>query len=197
MSDAPVPSRFLTVMGWIVLIIGATVPVRLALEYFQLAPFLYYMGMNPRYRVSTAVGFGIALVLGGLAVWAGLGILRRRAWGPSAVCTAGGAILADSLQYLYFLAVPTIKLILETMNTKYFRIGVNMAGPTLLAAATAGAWLITLGGVLRRRGLEEFLPSRDGHPRSSLWASLMLSALLCGALRAMEAVFFWVRAVDS
>jgi hypothetical protein len=191
MSDAARPSRLITVMGWIVLVIGITVPVRLILEYAQIAPVMGFLGLTTRYRVSWILGLGIKLALGAMAFWAGWGMIRRRAWGPSATAVTGGAVLTDSLYYIVTMSPYLVGLILRTANTKHAAMGLKLAAPLLIELVVAGCWFITLGAVLRTRGREEF--GEAPLPASSVWASLVLSVLVCGALNALEQVFYWVQ----
>jgi hypothetical protein len=191
MSESAPPSRLITMMGWIVLCIGLTAPLRLILEYAQIAPMLGFLGLTTRYRVSWILGLGIKLALGTLAFWSGWGIVRRRSWGPSATAVTGGAVLTDSLYYIVTMGPYLVGLILRTTNTKHAAMGLQLAAPLLIELIVAGCWFATLGAVLRPRGRSEF--GEAPLPGSSLWACLVLSVLVCAALKALEWVFYWAQ----
>jgi hypothetical protein len=78
------------------------------------------------------------------------------------------------------------------LDTKYYRVGLILVPPLVLEVTVAACWLITLGGVLRRKGREEFSAADPEHSSSSLWASLLLSAAICAGLKALEEAFYWI-----
>jgi hypothetical protein len=176
-------------MGRILFFIGVTGPFRVVWEYDSESLF----GLGSRFGASAAVDLAVHLALAFLSAWAGWGILRRRDWAPSAVCCGAGATLVDAGYYLRGDGPPAVRLLLRTLNTEYLHVGLRIVAPVLLEAVIVGCWLVTLGAVLRRTGREEFVSPGSGLPVSSLWASLVLSALTCGALRAIAAAFFWVQ----
>ena len=89
--------RILTLLGWILVALGALAPLRLAAALWDIHFALYCSvpGLLCAYEG----------VLGALAAASGWGLLRRRRWAPVALSVTAGAILALGAGSLFVVAL--------------------------------------------------------------------------------------------
>jgi hypothetical protein len=158
-ADPPLErSRFITLLGWIFLALGALAPVRLAAAFTDPSSALY---CSP---------FGVHCVyepiLGALAAGTGWGLIRRRRWTPFVLSATVGAFLALGAGSLYVMALK----FLEDRGSPWSFL-LNHGGFVLLNGSLIVGSLIGLTTLFRVESRREF---QTRHARPVLLSGITL-----------------------
>jgi hypothetical protein len=149
-------SRFITLLGWIFLALGALAPVRLAAAFYDGNSALYCsaFGMHCIYEP----------ILGALAAGTGWGLIRRCRWTPFVLSATVGAFLALGAGSLYVMA---LKFLEDRDGSWSFFL--NHGGFVLLNGSLIVGSLIGLTTLFRVESQREF---QARHSRPVVLASI-------------------------
>src|SRR5438105_6610385 len=117
-------SRRLNILAVVVLILGASTPIRWTSASFVTRPILEPLRMHTGF--TQVVNRSFQLALGALGAWAGWALLRRRSSAPLVSCVAGGAIAVDSGVWLYSLALPSSVFLGRAFDSPHSRMALSM-----------------------------------------------------------------------
>lgn len=187
MTPASSPSlQKLTVLAWIVLVMGASEPIRQILNWYQQRGMLDLFGFLRRHPYSFGVDITLHLALGAMGAWGGWALLQRRSQAPLFACIAGGPIVVESGYWLYALAIPSIRVIAGAIAPKYIRLILVMGLPVVLNLTLVVSWLLILSHVLRQKGRLEFEKPGEEVNSGSLWIALTLSSSLLSLILLLQ-----------
>lgn len=170
-SDAPAPSRYFTVVGWICILSGLHIIVTSVINYSQAFRVLKVARPELLLTFASRCGLSVLSVASGFAMW------KRRSWAPWLMSLTGGATVASCVWFFARAVPPYIDLIQESRHSVPM-VALDLAFSILSKVLQLLIWLAVLGGLYRENGRRQFPPSRPEFTKATLFGLSLLGLLL-------------------